>query len=361
LKSSRLVIVVVVIVIIVVAAIYGVEVLTAAPSTCTSTWHCGAGYPIEIDGTYAVEGLQCVAGNSTIYCVGGADANSGPRNEVYYAGISSSGNITGWTPSSTAYPRYIFDQSCVASSGYVYCVAGSYDDSLDDAASSYYAKIMPNGTLGSWSPTTSYPIPADTESCAAYSSYVYCVGGYNETDGSEADAVASSSVWYAPLSSSGIGTWTLTTAYPDGVYLPSCYSANGYMYCIDGVNADANAVGTTYYATLSSAGVGAWTQTTSYQAAFLPACVISAADVLCVGGETGSESSSSPTFTSVVSYAPITSGGIGTWVKTTSYPISIGTDCVSFIGNVYCVGGLDQSSVGSDSLVEYAPITTLLA
>jgi hypothetical protein len=356
------VIVVVVIVIIAIAAIYAIEALTAAPSTCTSTWNCGAGYPIEIDGTYGVQGLQCVTANSTIYCIGGADANSGPRNEVYYAHVSSSGNITGWTPSSNAYPQYIFDQSCITSSGYVYCVAGSYDDSYDDVASSYYAGIMPNGTLGSWSSTTAYPIPADTESCAAYSSYIYCVGGYNETDGSEADAAASSSVWYAPLSSSGIGKWTLTTAYPDSVYLPSCYAANGYIYCVGGVNDDENAVGTTYYATLSSAGVGAWTQTTSYQvAAFLPACVISAVDILCVGGETGSESSSSPTFTSVVAYAPITSGGIGAWVKTTGYPISIGTDCVSSIGNIYCVGGLDQSSVGLDNFVEYSSVTTLLA
>jgi hypothetical protein len=360
--KAKVLIVIAVIVIIAVAGIYAVEVLTAAPSTCTSTWHCGAGYPIEIDGTYAVEGLQCVPGNTTIYCVGGADANGGPQNGVYYADISDSGNITGWTPSSSTYPQYIFDQSCVTSSGYIYCVGGSYDDSYDDVASSYYAQIMPNGTLSSWSSTTAYPIPVDTESCVANSSYVYCVGGFNETDGSEADATASSSVWYAPLSSSGIGAWTLTTAYPDGVYLPSCYAANGYIYCIGGVNGNLNAVDTTYYARLSAAGVGSWTQTTAYRvAALLPACVVSVGDILCVGGETGSESSSSPTFTSVVYYAPITSSGIGTWDKATSYPISIGTDCVSSSGNVYCVGGLDQSSTGLDSFVEYASITTLSA
>lgn len=359
-KTTTLVIVVVLIVVIAVAGIYAVLTLTAAPSTCTTTWHCGAGYPIEIDGTYAVEGLQCFAGNSTFYCIGGADANSGPRNEVYSADISSSGNITGWTPGSAPYPKYIFDQSCVTSSGYVYCVGGSYDDSYDDVNSSYYAQIMPDGMLGGWSSTTGYPIPVDTESCAAYSSYIYCVGGYNETDGSEADAVASSSVWYASLSSSGIGTWAPTTAYPDSVYLPSCYAASGYIYCVGGVNDNGNAVGTTYYAALSSAGVGTWTQTTSYQvAAFLPACVVSAAQLLCVGGETGSESSSSPTFTSAVYYAPITSGGIGTWVKATGYPVSIGTDCASFTGNVYCVGGLDQSSVGLDNYVEYASISSL--
>ena len=359
-KTARLIIVVVLIAVIAVAGIYAALALTAAPSFCTSTWHCSAGYPIEIDGTYGVEGLQCVPGNSTMYCIGGADANYGPRDEVYYADMSS-GNISGWTAGSTPYPNYIFDQSCVTSSGYVYCVGGSYDDNYDDVASSYYAQIMPDGTLGNWSSTTAYPIPVDTESCSVYSSHIYCVGGYNETDGSEADAAHSSSVWYASLSSSGIGTWTLTTPYPDGVYLPSCYAVSGFIYCVGGVNDNGNAVGTAYFAPLSSAGVGGWTKTTSYQvAAFLPACVISAAQLLCVGGETGSESSSSPTYTSAVYHAPLTPGGIGTWTKSTGYPVSIGTDCASLTGNIYCVGGLDQSSAGMDNYVEYASIPSLL-
>jgi hypothetical protein len=362
LKLSRFIIVIVVVVVIVIAAIYALGLLTSSPSLCTSSWQCGAEYPVQIDGTYAIGGQQCIAGTATIICIGGVDANGGPRNEIYYAAISSSGNITGWTLSSTTYPKFIDDQSCVTSSGYIYCVGGSYDDSYDDVNSSYYAQVMPSGTLGSWSPTTGYPIPVDTESCAAYSSYIYCVGGYNETDGSSADAAPSNSVWYAPLSSSGIGGWNLTTAYPASVYLPTCYSADGYIYCIGGANVNDNSVGTSYYATLSSTGVGTWTQTETYPvAASAQACVVSSTDLLCVGGETSvGSSSSAPTFTSGVYYAPITSGGIGKWDKAASYPISIGTDCVSLSGNVYCVGGFDQSSVGSDSFVEYTPVATLL-
>jgi len=357
LKLGLLLVVVVVILVIGVAAIYYAFVQTGGPVLCGSKWECAAGYPIEVGGTYAVAGEQCLNATATVYCIGGQDANSGPQDYVYYATVSSSGNITGWTLSSTAYPQDIYDQSCVASSGYVYCVGGTYDGSSDDVASSYFAQIMPGGTLGSWSSTTAYPIPVDTEWCGAYSSYIYCVGGYNETDGYSQDTAASSSVWYAPLSSSGIGTWTLTTAYPNGDYLPSCYAAGAYLYCIGGADANGNPLGTTYYASLSSSGVGAWTATTPYPvAASGQACVIGSGEILCVGGET----SSSPAFTGSVYYAPIIpTGGIGSWKPATSYPVAVGTDCVALSGNVYCVGGLDGSSTGANNYVEYTQIASL--
>ena len=356
-RVGLLVIVVVVILVIGVAAIYFAFVQPSGPTLCGTSWECAAGYPVEVGGTYAIAGEQCINATSTIYCVGGQDANGGPRNEVYYATLSSSGNITGWTVGSTPYPQDIFDQSCVTSSGYVYCVGGTNDASSDDTAASYFAQIMPNGTSGAWSSTTSYPIPVDTEWCAAYSSYIYCVGGYNETDGQSADTVASSSVWFAPLSSSGIGTWTLTTAYPAGVYLPSCYAADGYIYCVGGSDANSNPLDTTYYASLSPSGVGTWTATAAYPvAASGQACVIASGEILCIGGET----SSSPSFTGSVYYAPIIpTGGIGSWKAGTSYPLASGTDCVALSGSVYCVGGLDGSSVGADNYVEYGSIATL--
>lgn len=210
--------------------------------------------------------------------------------------------------------------------------------------------------MGNWSSTTPYPIPADTMSCVSSSSYIYCVGGVNETDGSNADAAATNSVWFAPLSSSGIGAWEHTAAYPASVQYPTCYSAGGYIYCIGGADVNENSVGTTYYAALSSSGVGTWTATTPYPvAASGQACVIASGEILCIGGET----STSPSYSSSTYYAPISSGGIGSWKAGTSYPLAIGTTCVALSGNVYCVGGFDGSSVMSDNYVEYASLAAL--
>jgi len=359
-KTSSIIIVVLVVVVIAVAAIYAVTALTAAPSICTSTWECGAGYPVEVGGTLAIAGEQCVNTPSTIYCIGGQDANGGPRNDVYYtSAISSSGNITGWALDSQAYPQYIDGESCVLSSGFVYCVGGSYNDNGDDVASSYYTNVTATGSLGNWSSTTPFPIPVDSQSCVSSSSYIYCVGGNNETDGSNADATPTNSVWYAPISASGIGKWGLTAAYPVSVQFPSCFASGSEIYCLGGADANGNSLGTAYYATLSSSGVSAWTSTTSYPVAGSgQACVISSGDILCVGGETSG--GSSPTYTNAVYYAPISAGGIGTWKQSPNYPVSVGTTCVGLSGDIYCVGGFDQSSVGANNFVEYASLASLM-
>ena len=356
---SRIVIVVVVILVIAVAAVYAVTVLTASPSLCTSTWDCASGYPFTVGGTAAIAGQQCVGTPTSVYCVGGEDANGGPRDEVFYASPSSpSGNITGWTLSPNPYPRYINGESCVLSSGFIYCLGGMYNDNGDDLASSYYSSVTALGSPGNWSSTTPFPVPVDSQSCVASFSYIYCVGGVNETDGSNADATPTNSVWYAPLSSSGIGEWSLTTPYPANVYFPVCYASGSDVYCLGGADSKGNSVGTAYYATLSSSGVGAWTSTTSYPVAGSgQACVISSGEILCVGGETGG--GSSPTYTSAVRFASISSTGIGSWKQSPSYPVGVGTTCVNLSGYVYCIGGFDQSSVGENDFVEYASMAGL--
>jgi len=360
-KLSRVILVVVVVVVIVIAALVAIGYFFGSSPACTSTWNCGAGYPLQIGGTYAVAGQQCLSNGTQVVCIGGQDANEGPRSESYYSSpvSPSSGNITEWASEPYSYPQTIDSQSCVLYSGYVYCVGGSYNDNQDDVASSYYSQLSSSGTLGNWTSTTAFPIPIDTQSCVASSSYIYCVGGNNQTDGSNADSVPTSSVWYAALSSSGIGSWTHTTAYPTNVYFPSCVTGGGFIFCLGGADANDNSLGTAYYAPLSSAGVGAWSQTTAYPVAGSgQACVFFSAYILCVAGQT--TGGSSPAYTNAVYYAPVSPGGIGAWKQAPNFPLSDATECVTASGNIYCVGGFDGSSVGANSAVNYASLSTLL-
>jgi hypothetical protein len=85
--------------------------------------------------------------------------------------------------------------------------------------------------------------------------------------------------------------------------------------------------------------------------------VISSGDILCVGGETSG--GQSPTYTNAVYYAPVSAGGIGTWKQSTSYPVSVGTECVALTGDIYCVGGFDGSTAGANNFVEYASLASL--
>jgi hypothetical protein len=351
--------VLVVVIVVAVVGFIAYAALTGPGPACTSTWNCGAGYPIEVGGTYGIAGQQCVGNATYIDCIGGQDVNTGPRNEVYSATFSASGNVTDWTASPNAYPQYINGESCVTYSGYLYCVGGSYNDALDDVASSYYASLSSSGAIGTWKSTTKFPIYIDTESCVASSSTIYCIGGNNETDGTNADSAPSNSVWFAPLSPSGIGNWTLTTPYPANDYFPDCFAASGYVYCIGGADSNGNSLTTSYFAPLTTSGVGPWSQTTPYPvAATGQACAISAGVIYCVGGETAEGSStSSATYTNAVYYAPISSGGIGAWKQAPNYPNSVGTDCAISSGYLYCVGGFNSSS--ESNIVNYASLTSL--
>jgi hypothetical protein len=360
-KVSRVLLIIIVIVVIGIVGFAAYVLLVPAPSTPT-VWSTATQYPLSVGGTYAVALEQCVNGTSYIYCVGGTDASLTPRNNVYTSSAisRSSTNITSWTTDSNSYTYTVNSQSCVVYSGDIFCVGGSYDTGPDDIAYSYYTSLN-NGAVGTWNATTAYPTPVDTLSCVAYSGYIYCVGGNSEASGSASAIDATYNlVWYAPVSSSGIGNWTQTFTYP-AVYLPACYTTGGYIYCIGGVDSSGNGVGDVYYAPLSSSGIDRWTQTTSYPMSSVDgqSCVINSGTIYCIGGEIGTQNS----FTNAVYYASINSSGIGTWTRTNSsgnFPDSALTNCVLLSGNIYCVGGADASSIGEIPNVYFVSPSSLI-
>ena len=329
---------------------------TIVVTKSSSVWQSASEYPLVVDGGLGVGGQQCVNSTVYIYCIGGQDINAGPRNNIYSSNplSFSSVNLSSWTTGSNSYPQDIDGQSCFYYSGNVYCVAGTYDDAGDDVNSSYYASLS-NGQVSGWKSTTAYPVPADTLSCVPSSNYVYCVGGTVEPGGLNASATPSGAVWFAPLTSSGIGNWSTTSSYPSGVYYPDCYASQGYIYCIGGSDANGNAVSSVYYASLSSTGVGAWTGTTAYPAQLSSqSCVIVSSIIYCIGGEGNSGS-----YSSSVYFATVSSSGVGAWTQSADYPDSTATICAFSSGYLYCVGGFDGSSSGFTPEVNYASLSSI--
>jgi len=134
-------------------------------------------------------------------------------------------------------------ESCALSSGYIYCVGGA-DSGGSPVSNVYYAPVSASG-VGAWTATTAYPSGVFGQSCQIYSGYIYCVGDIND-------------VYYAPVSHTGVGTWVATTNYPTiGVFEPSCVIILGYMYCVAG-STGAGYTDLVYYAEVSSTGIGAW-------------------------------------------------------------------------------------------------------
>src|SRR2546428_4364311 len=246
--------------------------------------------------------------------------------------------LNSWS-STTSYPTGIASQSCATNSGFIYCVGGTtFPTGITDAV--YFAPITSSG-VGPWASTTSYPVLVAEQSCVTDSGFIYCVGG------------GTNAVFFATISSSGVGTWNPTTSYPISIASQSCVTNSGFIYCVGG---GTNAV---FFATISSSGVGTWNPTTSYPISiFEQSCVTNSGSIYCVGGLT----TSSPFITNAVFFAPISSSGVGTWNPTTSYPLPIfEQSCVARASFVYCVGGQANPSVfspGPTIDVFFAPISS---
>ena len=82
--------------------------------------------------------------------------------------------------------------------------------------------------LNSWSSTTSYPTGIAEQSCVTNSGFIYCVGGTTFPTG------ITDAVFFATISSSGVGTWTTTTSYPFPIAEQSCVTRAALTYCVGG-------------------------------------------------------------------------------------------------------------------------------
>lgn len=255
--------------------------------------------------------------NQKIYCTGGIASGGHAYNNTYYADVSSQG-IGRWantTPMPTTFPQgeKTASQSCVAYNGYMYCVGGT--DSSAILNNTYYAQITPDG-LGPWISTAAYPVGIESEACVAYNGYIYCTFG--ETN-SYLDTNAS---YYAPLSSSGIGAWKSTTPYPLQVANHNCVVDSGNIYCDSSLYA--------YFAPLSDKGISAWSASSKYLYGTLQAnCAWSNRYVYCIGYDAANPANT-PTMLSA--YASVgADGSVGQFYNTNAYPINA-TDLSCTIG-----------------------------
>ena len=278
----------------------------------TETTDYGASSGSSGSGGIHVQGVSCVVYQNDTYCVGGENlynVNSPWMSDVFYAPFTSSGTLGGWTET-TDYGATSGDTgtggiavswpSCVEYNGYIYCVGGA--TSSNELSKVFYAQLSSSG-VGPWTETTDFGASSGTTgsggiqtfqlSCVADSGYIYCVG-----DGSK--------VFYAQLSSSGVGPWVETTDYgaasgdagTGGINISAtaCTDDNGTIYCVGGT-VNFKPISDVFYAQLSSSGVGPWTETTDYGATsgatgsggvpiYGTACIAALTNIICTEGDT---------------------------------------------------------------------------
>ncbi len=319
-----------------------------APSRSTvgiSSWTAGPVFPagnIEVGAAGAYNGV--------LYYIGGEFHPSGAyTNGVYYSDLSSSGMMGAWKKSPHPYPgaKGIWALPCPAYNGFVYCIGGNkVPGGTTDAV--YYTTVSTSG-LGSWRTTTTYPINIRFESCVPYAAYMYCVGGSPSANG------ATDKVYYAPiLSSGGLAGWSATTSYPIGAW-SHCVADSGFIYCLSDYNGAAIA-NLTYYAPISSSGIGAWHQGPDYPITKEKMqCMETMNSMICVGGGNGLAGTDGTQGVDNVYVSALSSAGLGAWTQTTNYPLAIKDhSCATYNNYVYCVGGDDPKTT---NLVYYGEVT----
>ena len=243
---------------------------------------------------YPIQSSQMICTNpynNITYCVGTGSGNSSQERKVFYARLTPNGigNFIETTP----YPIPFYAARCSTYGGYVYCIGDdwgggnvtttcktSYQKPNGEEltlCSTYYASqntsyrapILSNGSLGAWSNASlvRYPAPLFAAGCLPYGNYFYCVGGIAENR---------TLSFYAPVTPAGLGAWNTTSAFPvPHLGVPCTISGTGYIYCIgNGVryNTSRYSLNTSgyiyanlsFYAKLSSQGIGGWENATRY-------------------------------------------------------------------------------------------------
>src|SRR5579872_1142136 len=162
--------------------------------------------------------------------------------------------------------------SCAVGGAFIYCSGGS-----GPTSKVFFAKLSSSG-VGAWKETTDYGaasghsgtggVPIAENSCIYNSGHIYCVGGFGT------GFVVVSKVFYAPVSSAGVGAWKETTDYgaisgnsgTGGIPIhgTACVNGSGYVVCVDGDTTGNTATADVFFAKVSSTGVGAWTQSANY-------------------------------------------------------------------------------------------------
>jgi hypothetical protein len=207
---------------------------------------------------YDVEDATAVVYNGYIYEIGGYSISQGNLLTVEHTAINSTGGLSApgtcngtvagvWCTSSStsngSLPISETNSTSVVYNDNIYEISGG-------SAAVYYVAIASNGSIGTWATTTSLPATIYAANSIAYDGYIYEIGGY--ISGGSASAL----VYYAPINNNGsIGTWTTTTSLSAATYYANSVAYNGYVYEMGGCITSASCGSVTsnvYYTGLNS-------------------------------------------------------------------------------------------------------------
>lgn len=244
---------------------------------CTSTLASVQYAPLNPDGTigsWAAASAGLPAGRSwgqlestggTLYYIGGQDNSDTAQSTVYYADPGASGDVISWATASNGLPGARTEFSAASWNGRLYVGGGRSGSTYYDTI--YVSPDLSSGgdIVASWTSTTAFNVARSGHTLISYANNLYVLGGYNGTS-------YLNDVQFAKINSDGtIGSWSYTTSLPQRIRNADGFAANGYMYLFGGRSAATTCTSNTYVAPISAnttiisgnnpTGIGEWYQT----------------------------------------------------------------------------------------------------
>jgi parallel beta-helix repeat protein len=283
-----------------------------------------------------------VTSRGYVYQLGGQDLSFNAYDSVKYAAVNANGSIGSWTTTSTLPETRVY-HSALAANGHIY-VLGGQDNWLSGAELDvYYAKVNPDGSLGAWASTTSIP---GGGAMTYANGYIYILSDNGTT------------TYYAKVNTDGtLGAWNTNTALPVSVSYPAVTVANGYVYIAGGVVTGPSTTNVVRYAKIGNDGVlGAWnTASNLANGVVCASAVVSSGYIWVVGGTTVSNCNTGTG--SYLQYAKINAdGSLSPWgVTDIMGGDNINGNSVLVINNtLYVAGGDYDYSNGNTNAIFYA-------
>jgi N-acetylneuraminic acid mutarotase len=267
-----------------------------------------------------------------------------PQNITSYGIIGPDGAISSWGATSSL-PYNLYQSAVATNQDMFYLIGGRNDTSTHNEV--YYSKRSVDGSLTSWIQTTSLPFPraghvAVTDKA---NSRAYVLGGFY-------GAIPQSTVYYANLTSSGVGNWTETLRLPISLHKHSGVIYGNRTYVIGGEDGTYQAVSTVYSCEIATNGsINSWRNESSIPSArkshSAAICVVDGTPYIYVTG--GIDSNGMVTNTVYYTNINTVNGTLNQWSESPATLLESVYSHGSMVeGNrLYLIGGRSASTITS--------------
>jgi hypothetical protein len=187
--------------------------------------------------------LEQVGG--TLYYIGGQDDSEVEQADVYYA-APSGGDISSWSTATNGLPAARTMLSAAVWNGRIYATGGA-NGGVGQSTVYTSPSLTAGGNITStWSSGTAFNVARSGHTAVAYANNLYILAGYDGTN-------YLSDVQYTQINSDGtLDSWSYTTSLPGRVRLADGFATNGYMYLFGGKSSEILCNNNTYVAPISA-------------------------------------------------------------------------------------------------------------